>query len=91
LQPAWITQPGTKTLSVFTEAWSPKESQDQHFQTLTMDPDMVIFAVDSKKKLLPYRPGDKKQLKAQDVTAKLVRSNILRKVPKNILFCIKHT
>ena len=37
---------------------------------------------------LPYRPGDKNQLKAQDVTAKLVRSDILRKVPKNILFCI---
>ena len=37
---------------------------------------------------LPYRPGDKKQLKAQDVTAKLVRFDILRKVPKNILFCI---
>ena len=42
-------------------------------------------------KRLPYRPGDKNQLKAQDVTAKLVRSDILRKVPKNILFCIKHT
>ena len=52
MQPAWITQPGTKTLSVFTEAWLPKESQDQHFQTLTVDPDMVLFAVDSKKKLL---------------------------------------
>ena len=40
---------------------------------------------------LPYRPGFKKQLMFQDVTAKLVRSDILRKVPKNILFCIKHT
>jgi hypothetical protein len=39
---------------------------------------------------LPYRPGFKKQLQAQDVTAKLVRSDILRKAPKNILFCIKH-
>ena len=38
-----------------------------------------------------HRPGDKKQLMFQDVTAKLVRSDILRKVPKNILFCIKHT
>jgi hypothetical protein len=38
-----------------------------------------------------HRPGFKKQLKAQDVTAKLVRSDILHKVPKNILFCIKHT
>ena len=41
--------------------------------------------------VLPYRPGDKNQLKAQDVTAKLVRFDILRKVPKNNLFCIKHT
>ena len=40
---------------------------------------------------LPYRPGFKRQLKAQDVTAKSVRSDILRKVPKNILFCIKLT
>ena len=38
-----------------------------------------------------HRPGDKKQLMFQDVTAKLVRSDILRKVPKNILFCIKLT
>ena len=38
-----------------------------------------------------YRPGDKRQLKAQDVTAKLVRFDILRMVPKNILFCIKLT
>ena len=40
---------------------------------------------------LPYGPGDKKQLKSQDVTAKLVRFDILRMVPKNILFCIKLT
>jgi hypothetical protein len=40
---------------------------------------------------IPYRPGDKNQLKAQDVTAKLVRFDILRKVPKNNLFCIKLT
>ena len=38
-----------------------------------------------------YRPGDKRQLKAQDVTAKLVRFDILRMVPKNNLFCIKST
>ena len=37
------------------------------------------------------RPGFKRQLKAQDVTAKSVRSDILRKVPKNIFFCIKLT
>jgi hypothetical protein len=36
--------------------------------------------------MVPYRPGDKKQLKAQDVTAKLVRFDILRMVPKkNVL------
>jgi hypothetical protein len=40
---------------------------------------------------LPYRPWDKRQLMFQDVTAKLVRSDILRKVQKNILFCIKLT
>jgi len=38
---------------------------------------------------LPCRPGDKRQLKAQDVTSKLVRFDILRMVPKNNLFCIK--
>jgi len=43
---------GNKNTSVFTEAWSPKQSQDQHFQTLTTDPDMVFFAADSNKKLL---------------------------------------
>ena len=35
-----------------------------------------------------HRLGDKKQLKSQDVTARLVRIDILRLVPKNILFCI---
>jgi len=40
---------------------------------------------------LPYRPGDKRQLKAQDVTAKFVRLDILRMVPINILICIKLT
>ena len=34
------------------------------------------------------RRGDKRQLKAQDVTAKLVRFDIMHKIPKNILFCI---
>ena len=43
---------GNKNTSVFTEAWSPKQSQDQHFQTLTTDPDMVFFTADSNKKLL---------------------------------------
>ena len=43
---------GNKNTSVFTEAWLPKQSQDQHFQTLTADLDMVLFAADSNKKLL---------------------------------------
>ena len=43
---------GNKNTSVFTEAWSPEQSQDQRFQTLTADPDMVLFTADSNKKLL---------------------------------------
>ena len=41
-----------KNTSVFTEAWLPEKSRDQRFQTLTADPDMVLFATDSNKKLL---------------------------------------
>ena len=43
---------GNKNTSVFTKAWSPKQKQDQCFQTLTVDSDMVLFATDSNKKLL---------------------------------------
>jgi len=43
---------GNKNTSAFTEAWSPEQSKDQRFQTLTADPDMVLFAADSNKKLL---------------------------------------
>jgi len=43
-----------KDTSVFTEAWLPKKSIDQRFQTLTMDPDLVLFATDSNKKLLTH-------------------------------------
>ena len=43
---------GNKNTSVFTETWLPEQSQDQRFQTLTADPDMVLFAADSNKKLL---------------------------------------
>ena len=43
---------GNKITSVLTEAWSPEESPDQRFQTLTADPDMVFFIADSNKKLL---------------------------------------
>ena len=43
---------GNKNTSVFTEAWSPEQSQDQRFQTLTADPDMVLFAADSNNRLL---------------------------------------
>ena len=35
--------------SVFTEAWSPEKSIDQRFQTLTTDPDLVLFATDQIK------------------------------------------
>ena len=42
---------GNKDTSVFTEAWSPEKSIDQRFQTLTTDPDLVLFATDSNKKL----------------------------------------
>jgi hypothetical protein len=35
-----------------------------------------------------HRPGDKKQLKAQDVTAKLVRFDILRKVDTKTYFIL---
>jgi hypothetical protein len=41
-----------KNTSVFTKAWSPEKSRDQQFQMLTADPDMVLFAADSNKKLL---------------------------------------
>jgi hypothetical protein len=34
------------------------------------------------KNIVYHRPGDKRQLKAQDVTAKLVRFDILRMAPK---------
>jgi hypothetical protein len=45
---------GNKNTSVFTftEAWPPEKSQDQRFQRLTADQDMVLFAADSNKKLL---------------------------------------
>ena len=39
----------------------------------------------ASEKRVPYRPGDKRQLKAQDVTAKLVRFDILHMVPKKKL------
>ena len=41
-----------KNTSVFTEVWLPKKSIDELFQTLIMDPDLVLFAADSNKKLL---------------------------------------
>ena len=43
---------GNKNTSVFTEAWLPEQIQDQRFQTMTADLDMVLFAADSNKKLL---------------------------------------
>ena len=43
---------GNKNTSVFTKAWLPKKSFEQQFQMLTADPNMVLFATDSSKKLL---------------------------------------
>jgi len=43
---------GNESTPVFSEAWWPEESQDQRFQMLTADPDMVLFATDSNKKHL---------------------------------------
>jgi hypothetical protein len=40
---------GNKNTSVFTEAWLPEKNLDQCFQTLTADPDLVLFATDSNK------------------------------------------
>jgi hypothetical protein len=45
---------GNKNTSVFTKAWSPKTNVKQHFQTLTSDPNMVIFAAGENKKLLTF-------------------------------------
>jgi hypothetical protein len=41
-----------KNTSVFTKAWLPKKSFKQQFQMLTADPNMVLFAPNSSKKLL---------------------------------------
>jgi hypothetical protein len=47
-----------------------------------------VETTQNNNKTLFLAPGDKRQLKAQDVTAKLVRFDILHMEPKNILFCI---
>ena len=51
----------------------------------------VAFVVGISNISLPYRLGDMRQIKSQNATAKLVRFNILAKIPKNILFCIELT
>ena len=43
---------GNKNTTIFTEAWSLKKSIKQKFQTLTADPNMVLFVTNSSKKLL---------------------------------------
>jgi hypothetical protein len=45
---------GNKNTSVFTEAWSSKTNDEQRFQILTSDPNMVIFAAGKNKKLLTF-------------------------------------
>jgi hypothetical protein len=46
---------GNKNTSVFTEAWSPDKNNKEHFQMLTSDPNMVVFAVGKNKKLLIFQ------------------------------------
>ncbi len=43
---------GNKNTSIYTEAWSPDKNDEERFQTLTSDPNMVIFAAGKNKKLL---------------------------------------
>jgi hypothetical protein len=40
---------GNKNTSVFTKAWLPDKNNKEHFQTLTSDPNMVIFAAGKTK------------------------------------------
>jgi hypothetical protein len=43
---------GNKNTSVHIKAWLPKKCFKQQFQMLTADPNMVLFATNSSKKLL---------------------------------------
>jgi hypothetical protein len=43
---------GNSNTAVFTEAWLPEKGFDQRFQTLSADPDMVLFAAHPSKKLM---------------------------------------
>ena len=45
---------GNKNTSVFTEAWLPDKNDKEHFQTLSSNPKMVIFAAGKNKKLLTF-------------------------------------
>jgi hypothetical protein len=45
---------GNKNTSIYTEAWSPDKIDEVRFQTLTSDPNMVIFAAGENKKLLTF-------------------------------------
>jgi hypothetical protein len=45
---------GNKNTVVFTEARLPKKVFEQRFQTLTANPDMVLFAADPSKKLMVF-------------------------------------
>ncbi len=46
---------GNKNTSVYTKAWSPDKNNGEHFQTLTSNPNMVIFAAGKNKKLLTFQ------------------------------------
>jgi hypothetical protein len=72
---AWVGQKLLKFLRCPIFALGPRFHKN---------PDILEVVHYNVKLILPYRPGDKKQLKAQDVTAKLVRFDILCMVPKKL-------
>jgi hypothetical protein len=68
---------GNKNTSVFTEAWSPETNDKQHFQMLTSNPNMVIFAASKNQKLLTFH------------SFKNAKGTLLH--PKNKLMCLLGT
>ncbi len=47
-------QTGNKNTPIYTEARPPDKNDEERFQTLTSDPNMVIFAAGNNKKLLTF-------------------------------------
>jgi hypothetical protein len=78
--------------AVFTSVGSPNDMKFLRISDLCRNQyELLLNRLNAFQLRTYHRLGDKRQLKAQDVTAKLVRFDILRMVPKNILFCIKLT